>query len=137
EEHQCVSVGNVGHFDAERRFGSGLSTEASQKSPRLRLSAIRSSGPHSSVRVPSSVCGGFPRRVEVFRRLYSSPETSKARSRPYLPIATGAPPRATRSTNWLRRLRASLIRSGVITHLYNNVVTLSTRLDEPMEAGVS
>jgi hypothetical protein len=86
--------------------------------------------------VPSSV-GGFARRVEVLSRRYSSAETSRARSRPYLPIATGAPPRATRSTNWLRRLRASLIRSGVvIVYLYKNVVTTSTRIDEPSEARV-
>jgi hypothetical protein len=73
--------------------------------------------------------------VKLFSRLYSSAETSSARSRPYLPIATGAPPQATRSTNWLRRLRASLIRSGVvIVHLYKNVVTTSTGIDEPSEA---
>src|SRR5215472_370621 len=132
EQHQCMSVGDVGHFQPERRrFRSAASTEATQKSPRRRLSAINSSGLHSRVRVPSSVGGGFARRVDVFSRRYSSAETRRARSRPYLPIATGAPPRATRSTNWLRRLRASLIRSGVvIVYLYKNVVTTSTRIDE-------
>jgi hypothetical protein len=34
-------------------------------------------------------------------------------------------------------LRASLIRNGVIACLFNNVATLSTRLDESMEASVS
>src|SRR5262245_31363716 len=114
EKHQRVGVGDVGHFPPERRrFRSTTSTEATQKSPRRRLSAINSSGLHSRVRVPSSVGNGFARRAEFFSRRYSSAETSRARSRPYLPIATGAPPQATRSTNWLRRLRASLIRSGV------------------------
>src|SRR5215472_3519439 len=135
EKDQCVSVGDVGHFRPERRrLRSSTSTEAAQNSPRRRLSAINSSGLHSRVRVPSSVGGGFARRVELFSRRYSSAETSSARSRPYLPIATGAPPQATRSTNWLRRLRASLIRSGVvIVYLYKNVVTTSNGIDEPSE----
>jgi hypothetical protein len=34
-------------------------------------------------------------------------------------------------------LRASLICNGVIAYLYDNVATLSTRLDESMEASVS
>ena len=66
EQHPCVSVGDVGHFQPERRrFRSATSTEATQKSPRRRLSAINSSGLHSRVRVPSSVGGGFAGRVEV------------------------------------------------------------------------
>jgi hypothetical protein len=41
KKHQCLSVGDVGHFRPERRrFRSPTCTEATQKSPRRRLSAI-------------------------------------------------------------------------------------------------
>jgi hypothetical protein len=33
-------------------------------------------------------------------------------------------------------LRASLIRSGVIIHLYKNVVTASTGMNKPIEASL-
>src|SRR5690242_18201293 len=53
-------------------------------------------------------------------------------------MATGAPPWATRSTSWLRRLRASLIRRGVragIPDLYNNDVTSGNPLQDRSEEG--